>query len=309
MAAKKTRHGYMRDGLESLLHWRDKPEGNVETQQTNWSIVAANDNNPEDIASKHVERRISIRPTIDEIRNAIDTGEIIRAPDLVSENNNRTPGPIIAIGTLRFSDGTQTERAYTHGADGRLVQYDAPMPLGAMLGTTERQERLLGGDTAASNAGYRTTYGAQYSKPTKRRKKKTDEPKPLTKDEMRLASEYANNNPDMVRVFKKGFPWKPYKLRELFAGIEIGAGNGNGGSVGWEDISDAISKREVWAETIAALSDGKGAETLDIAMAAKTMREIGEAHGFKGKRAERMGKKILRAANDNLSVALKKSAA
>lgn len=292
------RHESLADQLKALLAYRNRPEGQPEPIKTNWTPVAANDNK-EDLEGLHLERRRSMRPTELEIMESVNSGEIER----------NEAGQIIRIGKLRFSDGTQKERAFRYSIDRKLIEYDAPMPVGAMLGTRDRQERILGGDTSSSNAAYTAVYGGRHPNKVKRKHRDvraTEKRAPYrTKEQMR--SEIAELPEFPITVYKKGFPWKPSSLRELFMGLEKGK-KGESGSIAWEDISTHIVDREVWRETMAALSEDDK-NTLGAFVVAKTMREIGEVNGFSGKRAERMGKKILCASNNNLAVALRKSAA
>jgi len=293
------------------MAYRGKPEGEPAPVKTNFTPVAANDNNPEDLAGLHIERRRAIRPTISEIEEAIESGTVEYGTHVEKLPGGETKSHkvVTGIGKLRFSDGSQKERAYRYSIDGKLIEYDAPMPVGAMLGTRDRQERVLGGDTIVSNVAYTDVYGGKHPNKVRRKgkdKRAAEKPAKLqSKADMR--AELALLPAHAAKPCKPGFPWRPTNLRELFIGLEKGK-KGESGSVAWEDVTTHIVEREMWAETLAALS-GADSKTLDVAMTAKTFREIGEAHGFVGKRAERMGKKILRAANDNLDVALKKSAA
>jgi hypothetical protein len=294
-----TRHASLSEQLKALLAYRNRPEGPIEPVKTNWKTVVANDNNPEDLEDLHIERSRPIRPRLGEIMESVRNGETVRNDD----------GQVVAIGGLRFSDGTQTEKAHRFSVDGKLVEYDARMPAGAMLKTSERQERILGGDSGASNSAYTLTYGGRHPSAVDRKDtedRAAEKPAPKrSKAEMRAEIAALLDVP--IKHCGKGFPWRPRKLRELFMGLEKGR-KGETGSVAWEDISTHIVEREIWVETLAALAK-EDAATLDVALGARTMREVGESHGFVGKRAERMGKKILSASNDNLSDALKKSAA
>lgn len=297
-----TRHGGLAEQLKALMEYRNRPEGPIETVKTNWkTIAAANDNNAEDLEDLHIERSRPMRPRLGEIRRAIEDGETVR----------NKAGQIVSIGELRFSDGTQTEKAYRFSADGKIMQYDARMPVGAMLGTSDKQERILGGDTEASNAAYTLVYGGRYPNKAKRKdpeKRAKEKPAPArTKSEMR---EEIAALPDFpVKHYKKGFPWKPTKLRELFMGLEKGK-KGESGSVAWEDISTHIAGREVWAEALAALSD-VDARAIAATETAKSFADVGKAAGQSPTYADKGGggKKRLLVANDNLIAAIKKSAA
>lgn len=306
-------------GLDALKDYHNRPEGPVVPVQTNWTPAAANDNhNPEDIADMRVERRWACRPTIGEIAEAVasatyrdvpladfdkakgehDTSQVPVAGDF----DRNDAGQTIRIGKLRFSDGTQTEKAYTYGPDGKLMQFDARMPVGAMLGTKDAQERMLGGDGAVvSNACYTATYRAKL--PGKAKRKAKLAPVPRTKAEMR--AELAALPAHPITRCPAGFPWKPSNLRDLFLGLEK-TPKGEAGSIAWQDISGHIVEREVWAQTIASLAK-EDAAVLDALPGARTLEALGSS-GHKRTR-ERQALRRLRAANDNLIAALKKSAA
>lgn len=299
-----TRHGSLAEQLTAIKAAMNRPEGPVETLETNWSNIAANDNNPEDLAGKHVERRWAIRPTPAEIMKQVEDGEVVR----------NKAGQIVSICKLEFSDGTATEKAYTYGADGKLIMYDAPMPVGAMLKTKDAQERMLGGDgLAPSNRIYTAIYKAKHHgkairKDRERVKLERAEAKNLTKSELQDELEAAIANTSempVVTVCPKSFPWKPGNLRELFMGVEKGK-KGESGSIAWQDISTHIVEREVWHETIAALS----ADDQDALKALETARSVADLVPPAPKRtAIRKGKARLVALNDNIDAAYKKSAA
>jgi len=99
------------------------------------------------------------------------------------------------IGKLRFSNGQVTERAYTRGPDGKLIAFDTKVPVGAMLGTSENQERVLGGNR--KGVAKRNAYFAELleaSLPNKTKTKKRQRYVKVSKEETRadLAKAYAN---------------------------------------------------------------------------------------------------------------------
>lgn len=298
------RHASLAEQLKALLAFRNRPEGPIEPEHTNWSVIPANDNSdPEEVVDYGFERQLRITPSVEEIMRNVKSGPTARNSD----------GQIVRIGKLRFSDGEQAERAYTHGPDGTLIQFDARMPAGAMLGTRDGLESQLGGkgytdaELEQSNlyfAGMLDTIEPRYIKRTARRNGKS-----YTADESRvmLAEAYANTPvlPPVAKL-KAGLPCGGKRIADSFIGMQKGK-KGESGAIAWQDISSSMAQREIWQETIAQLA-AEDIKTLDAATEAKTMRQIGEAHGFFGKRAERMGKRILAAANDNLADAMKISA-
>lgn len=300
--------------LAGLKAYINRPEGPIEPLQTNWSVVPANDNNPEDIAEMRIQRRWRMRPSIDELKAAIvafEEGDVEYGYYADGEDENRKPKmhrTIVRIGSLRFSDGTQTEKAYTSGADGKVIQFDAPVPVGAMLGTKDAQERTLGGDgLAPSNAAYTAIFKASHPHRAKRKsaEQRTEEKPapPRTKAEMR--AEIAGLPAHPVTKCAPGFPWKPNRLRELFLGVEIKPTSG-AGSQTWQDIWMAIGERQAWAETERRLS-AEDKDDVDALTSARRLPDV--VPGKKGGNAYRVAKARLEALNDNIVAAAKKSAA
>lgn len=293
-----------KDFGSALLAYRNRPEGDPEPIRTNWTTIPANDNSdPEETADYSFERNLRVTPSVEEIMRQVDNGAEMR----------NDADQIVRIGNLRFSDGTQREKAYCYGPDNKVISSEFTMPVGAMLGCREKAEAQSGGkgytqtQLERSNDFFAETLGTiapRYIKRTKRRNGKS-----LTAEQSRMELEKAIANTPIMPVithYKPGLPCGTRRIADCFIGMQKGK-KGESGAIMWQDIASAKVHREIWEETIARLSE-EDTTTLNTAMEAKTLREIGEAHGFVGKRAERMGKKILRAANDNLSDALKELA-
>lgn len=292
------------DFADQLLAWRNKPEGPIEPVKTNWTVVAANDNNPEDIEGLRIEKRREMIPSVEAIMRSARSNDVER----------NEAGQVVRIGTLRFSDGGQTERAYCHGPEGKLVRYDAIMPVGAMLGTSEKAKVEAGaGDdpaevTASNHYFVEILNAAPFRHLPGGRNKKRGKSYTSTESAEMLAAAWVNTDPSKV-TYTYGpvaLPCGGNKVADSFVGMRK-AGCADSGSIAWEDIATSMVNREMWMETIDALSK-EDVATLDYSMVARNMREVGEKHGFVGKRAERMGKKILAASNDNLGVAMKAAA-
>ncbi|RWN58741.1 hypothetical protein [Mesorhizobium sp.] len=307
-----TRHASLAAQLAALKAAIQRPTEPIEPLKTNWSTVAANDNNPEELVDKRVERRWSIRPTLSEIEREIEDGETTYGFHV--DESGKKHKITVAIGNLQFSDGTATEKAYTYGPDGKVVMDDVQLPVGAMLKTKEAQERTLGGDGILSSSGiYTKIYKARHPGEVKRRdpelvKRERAEAQPRTKTEMRqeLADAVARTvSLPTTKVYPPGFPWQASNLRELFMGVEKGR-KGESGSIAWQDISTHVVEREVWAETIASLSN-EDKVTLRGAETAASLSDFGGS-GHRRTR-ERRGKTRLLALNDNIQAAYKKSAA
>jgi hypothetical protein len=87
-------------------------------------------------------------------------------------------------------------------------------------------------------------------------------------------------------------------MRGIFAGAEIMATKGKAGVERWEDASDELSRQAEFDRWAAALGP-KMEKVMNLGLIAANFREIGEAFGEEGKNAERYGKRLLIAANNN----------
>jgi hypothetical protein len=280
------RHG---DLAQQLMAWRNKPEGPIEPVKTNWSVIPANDNNPEEVAELGVERSWRMTPSVGEIMANVFTHDV--------ERNDA--GQIVRIGKLRFSDGSQTERAYCYGPEGKIVQYDERMPTGAMLETRDKPEATLGGSghtersVVASNSYFAEMFDVDYpvhvkaGKPNKRRAL-------MTKEEQ--LDVLATHPWPEITVCPPALPSGGERVAENFVGMHKGK-KGESGAIAWEDIAMSKVHREVWDATMRYLSE-QDIETLDNAMEARTLADI--APGGTNRGARKRGVRRLVEANDNL---------
>jgi len=242
---------------------------------------------------------------------------MVRAPSrevevLVARNGKVTTerralqGQIIRIGTLRFSDGTQTEKAYTNGPDGKIIRMDARMPAGAMLGMREETEAALGGKSITqryaelSNSYFAATLGVEYPRYIPSGKKRR-EVKLTAEDRAQLL---AGPLPP-ITYCPPALPCGTKNVGDAFNGMKKGR-KGESGSIPWVDLATLQSNRSRWREVMRDLKP-RTKETLEKAAAAKSFADIGGA-GHK-RTAERRGKRMLEAANDDLSSVLQKYAA
>ncbi|MDX8495868.1 hypothetical protein RFN29_30435 [Mesorhizobium sp. VK22B] len=329
---RTSRHGYLADGLSGLKQWAARHEGPVEPVQTNWTIIPGNDNaGADETTDKRAQRRWAQRPTVSETMREISKADYRELPiadkkkakgehdvelypiggdveygSSVDDDGKRHK-VVVRIGKLRFSDGTQKERGFSRGPDGKLVQRDLTMPIGAMLGTRDQQERTLGGDgDVSNNRNYLAVYGAKGANSVRRKEREPD--KKLSREDAQAELQLAIANTPKIpatTMCEPGFPWQPAYLRELFLGLEKGK-KGETGSIAWEDAFTHTVNREVWAESIANLKD-EDRRVLDGAMTASSLADIGS--GGHRRTRERRGRRQLHAANDNLVAALKKFAA
>lgn len=331
MTKAKSRHGSIADQLKAILAYRSKPEGNFEPVSSNWEIfVSANHSSPDETKDFTVERRWSIRPTIGELSRELAKAEYTTKKDAsrktigrgflypvsgdvefgaYTDDKGQQNKIVVRIGKLRFSNGSDTERAYTYGPDGNVVMYDARLPVGAMINTSESQERVLGGANkrqAQSNAYFTEIFPSNL--PNKAKKAPRSQYAKVSKEETRAELQAAyNNTPELPPITKcpPGMPWQPSNVADMFLGVKKSV-SGASGSAMWQDISKALVDREVWEEMLASLPN-QDVAVLEASLTACNMTEVGVAVGQGKEYARRKGgKRALVAANDNLRAAIKK---
>lgn len=298
---KPTRHGSLSEQLQALMAYRNKPEGDFEPLQTNWAVVPDNNNaDPEEVEEMRFERDWRQTPSVQEMMKQVATRDI--------ERNEQ--GQIIRIGRLRFSDGKQTERGYMLGIDGVVIEADIRMPTGAMLGARDKPERTSGGEinpqeVKASNQYFEDMLGTQPHRYKPNGKRRNGQNYTAEQSVKTLADAYANTDMSKVTFTKypKGLPCASPKVADSFLGMRKTSCAGGGGQA-WEDITTALVDRDIWADTVASLSE-RDIAVLDSALDAKNMTEIHGAAKGTHKTAERRGKRFLRAANDNLAEFMK----
>lgn len=341
MKTEKPRHRDMSEP-SALLAMRSRPAGvaeGVPAEQTlqissNWRLTPANDNKqPED--GFGAERAVEYTPSEQELENSFAkvivryrpepmmlaggrheaqrAGREIHAIPVegdfgygthVDEDGNQHK-VITRIGKLRFSDGTQTERGHKLVLE-KVVEAQIDMPVGAMLGGREKSKRDKGGeeDSSGSNTHYRWMVDGRTATPPKLRPKKQEREKTTkAEDRQALADAYANTPvmPDIKR-YPDGFPASPTNLRQLFIGGRKGK-NGESGSQAWQDIYTEKENREKFQRGLDAMQDSH-VRVLTEAVSAKSLAELGETRGYKGRHAIDAGRRLLRAANDNFLKAM-----
>ncbi|RJG46517.1 hypothetical protein [Mesorhizobium sp. DCY119] len=295
-----------KDFGSALLAYRDRPEGPIEPIQTNWCVVAANDNaDPEETADFSFERNLLVTPSVQ---------EILRQATFPVERNEA--GQIVRIGRLSFSDGAQREKGYALGPDDKVIQADFRMPIGAMLGTVEKAKQQAGGkDYTNAELEQSNLYFSRVLKTIEPRyvprKKRKNGPSLTASQSRSILAEAIANTPVMPKVkkLKPGLPCGSSRVADSFVGMQKGK-KGETGAMMWQDMCTSIVNREIWDETLTALKK-EDRETLDKAMVAGSFAEIGVAAGQSRLYADKRGggRKRLMAANDNLTIELKKSAA
>lgn len=339
LKTEKPRHRDLSE-LSALLDFRNRPAGVAEdvlaepepSLPTNWRVAAANDN-PVPEEGFGPERSVEFEPSEEKIEteaaklvvryraepmmlatkedaaamarreiHAVPVGGDIEYGVHVDDKGKRHK-VITRIGKLRFSDGTQTEKGEKLVMD-QVVQADLKMPVGAMLGCREKSARDKGAETDDSNRQYRWMVKGRVATPPKLHPKKGQRV-PIAKDEATKILEKAYENTPVlpkVQFYEDGFPYGPSNMRQLFIGGRKGK-KGETGSMAWVDIAVEKENREAFNRGLDAMQD-ENVRLLTEAMSAKSLSEIGEKRGYKGRHAIDAGRRLLRAANDNFEEAM-----
>lgn len=287
------------DQLSAVLTYRNTPDHAPEPIQSNWSTVPANDNVP---AAKRegakVETLVKVTPSVEDIQRAM-RGDWVW----------NSEGKLVAIGHLRFSDGKQTEPAMVRVADGTIERQWVRVRAGAMLGSTETITDEAGGksqNVTISNAAFAERMGLPNRNfiPAGRRRKG----KSLTSAESRALIDAAIANTAVmpqVTVCQPGVASGTAQYSDQFLGMKIGS-TGKGGLIQWVDLYVSGLEHQQWMDAVRSL-DAKDRSTLDAAMVAGSLADVGVAVGQTRKYAtyNKGGKRALLAANDNLAAAIK----
>lgn len=324
--------------MSGLLAFRNRPVGVAEgggvkmkgfgALAANWSIVPANDNVPPEDGFGN-EREVQYEPSIKLIMKSVAKIETRERPEpsMLNPTNKReihaipTGGSveygsytdddgkkqkcIVRIGSLRFSDGSQKEKGQKL-VFGEAVDAEIRMPIGAMLGCNEKSARDKGAeiDETGSNSHYRwMVKGKSAKQPKKKARSKLRVV--MSKMEARaMLAKAIENTPVMPEVKRgpDGFPYGPAALRQLFIAGRKGK-NGETGSQAWEDIAVESENKRQFEIALGSMLDSDVTILAD-AVDAKSLAQLGEARGYKGRHAIDAGRSLLRAANDNFERAL-----
>lgn len=312
-----SRHGSLAEQLTAFRRYITEPDHEPEPIQTNWTIIPANDNNPEDLADMKAERLWDISPSPEEIMRQVGKGEVEYGTHL--DDEDKPHKVIIRMGRLRFSDGTQTEQGFKLSIDGQVVAAQIRMPVGAMLGMTDKERAQRGGDENPQDvkdsngyfAGEKTDFRpaglfkAQFSKPVRRAKRQERTAQTTKAQDRQMIAEAMAKTDVPVTKCPDGFPASPAKLAHLFPGM-VKVATGDSGSQSWEDTVIERESRNEWFRWV----DGLKPEDKAVLDASKSARSFEDLGGDAPKRtAIRRGKRALIAANDNLMAAIKACAA
>jgi hypothetical protein len=339
---KKQRKG---KGMEALLQWRDQPTGSA--VQSNWSLTADNDNH---LIGEDSEERSYVKEMVREIEPSVNLilreaakakykdvpsfasfsgkkarkerypvagdvefGKHYEVRDVDGDKVETEHAVVTSIGSLRFSDGTQTEKALVRGEAGKIVEQRVNLPVGAILGTRERLRKEKGSTRVwgATNKVWSKMLDGKPQASKIGKKKPVKKGKARTVDELRemLAAATANTIEkygELPPVTKcpPGFPREPKRAADMFLAGKKSQCAG-GGAMAWQDMYYGLLGAREWRRAMAELLP-TDVKVLDAAMTAKNYGDIGAVVGHTGEYGRKAGKRMLRAANDNLAEALKK---
>lgn len=296
------------DQLTAFLSYVSSPRHKPEPVTSSFRATPANDNG---IVARSeqltTEKLLKITPSVEQIVREMKGDWVWNPPERdVNGKQLASTGPLFMIGSLKFSDGKKTEKAYMRGPDGDTIQYDRRMPRGAMLGATESLVEDAGGSSVSITIGNATfcerfgVNGHEYVTGKKRRKGRS-----YTSDESRenLAKAIANT-PKMpaVTMCPPGIAAGTAQFSDQFIGMKIGS-TGKGGAPSWVDIFMAgeEQKAERMAHDAMTMEDK---EVFASVLNAKTLSDISPGGSVQG--AIKRGKRVLKAANDNYAANLQK---
>ncbi|MBB6013504.1 hypothetical protein HNR59_002893 [Aquamicrobium lusatiense] len=321
--------------LDAVRQWKNQP---ASIDPTNWSTVANDNHQSQDNAVEEDAYRGEVVREIVPDGNAISDESIIvrsmegvefRAVPMADSSKKKGEHPtflhpvsgnvefgsavdgegmahrvVTRLGKLRFSDGTQTEVATVRDSNGEIVDKQLPMRVGAMLGTRERIRGDKGSRCADGppNQVWCNWLGNPVrAQPLKSGKRRQGRSISAAESAAELAAAIENtNNMPVVKKCPTGLPWKPERISEMFlAGKK--EKTGKGGAVAWTDLAMGIDSPAAWKKIRAELLDSDK-EVLDAAMTAGSYSDIGAVVGA----SRKVGKRALKAANDNLAAAIEK---
>lgn len=289
--------------LTAFLALRNTPDHKPEPLTSNWTTEPADALvEPEVRRELHGEQRLEITPSIQQIYREMHKPAV---------RNER--GQIVAIGSLHFSDGTQTEKAFTIGPDGDVIQYDRRMPTGAMLGCDERLTVSAGAGTqpakvTISNARLAERLGVEHVQyiPGKR-KRRTGKAYSASEAQVLLDEAVANTAvmPSTIKM-PPGLASGTAQASDQFVGMKIGS-TGKGGAASWVDTFSALQEWEAFQAAFADLP-AKTKGVLKRALVAGSLTEVGVEAGQSPNYADKKsgGRRALIAANDNFSASIKR---
>jgi len=323
----KVARGSLAGALTAVLEFRNRPDSPPDPLQSSWSTDPATvipdgqfdgDEKAEPMAE---DLLLEITPSIAKIMHEVEHGDVVRFSEPDSEP--RKNAQIVAIGKLRFSDGTQHEPAMVNGATGVELKKVRMRP-GSMLGTTEKLGGAHGGGASVVTISNATLSGRvvgweldDEGKPTGKPKhhrayipavRKRRRGKSYTSEQSRdLIDQAFANTPvlPLVTTCPPGLASGTARYSDQFVGMKIGS-TGKGGAPNWTDEFMAMRDYEDWHAAVRE-ADPLHLGVIKAALSASKLSDVSPGGTERG--ARKRGIRLLVAANDNLAVNKRKFAA
>ncbi|MBV2183845.1 MAG: hypothetical protein KUL88_04785 [Rhizobium sp.] len=322
--SESPKHKHMAESMKPLLAYRNMSSP-IRFGGTNW--MQPDNDNYEDAEARpaiYPERRLRLTdkpdalkryaakagPTVEWRHAKLNgVGEVENRPTDVtlqlvvdkrdaSGSVTKSHRTIVRAGKLRIANGQTTAFCPIKGDDLHVDE-------GTILYLDDRFGELLGPDPKPidaersqsywmkllSNEGRNELAPLDYKKTGKMRRKEI-----ITEDER--CALLAGPLPP-ITYYKPGIAHGTPDIGSQFLGGWISNPKGKQPPERWQDISDEIAREAEFQRWADALPEEER-KALHLATTASTFKEIGQAFGKQEKNAERHGKKVLKAANDNL---------
>jgi hypothetical protein len=324
-STEKPKNGHLASDLGMLLTWARmrKP---LDLDGTNW-MQADNDNyaEGEERPASNLQRRIRPGSTDAELRSFIEkAGPLgvrkharlggggaweVEPTDVTMQV---VPDKTDKDGTLRKSHRTVVRAGKLRIANGQTKIGADRIEEGTVLHQPDKFGEMLGPEPDPAEKVRSATYWASLFKVDRPSVVETDDdgseklrfiPRGKMRRKVRFTAEdhaalLAGPRPPVTKC-PDGLPLGSEDIGASFVGGWISNPKGRQPLERWEDIFDEMSRQEEFDRWAAALPAGER-KALNIATTAANLQEVGEAFGKVGKNAERFGKRILKAANDNM---------
>ncbi|WP_439628229.1 hypothetical protein [Shinella sp.] len=330
-STEKPKNRHLAESLAMLLTWV-RIRHPLSLDCSNW-MQADNDNyaEGEERPASNLQRRIRPGSTDAELRSFIKkAGPTVEArharvggggaiecrptditlqtvPDKTDKDGKVTKShaTIVRAGKLRIANGQTKEH---DPARNRAVDVAA----GTILFQPDKFGELMGPEPDPTEKVRSATYWTSLFRVDRSSLVKTDEdgseklrfiPRGKMRRKVRFTAEdhavlLAGPLPPVTK-YPDGLPLGSEDIGAAFVGHWISNPKGKQPLERWEDISDEMARQEEFERWAAALPANER-KALNIAATAANLQQVGEAFGKKAKTAERYGKRILQAANENL---------
>lgn len=330
-STEKPKNGHLASDLGMLLTWARmrKP---LDLDGTNW-MRHDNDNyaEGEDRPASNLQRRMRPGSSDAELKSYIEkAGPLgvrkharlggggaweVEPTDVtmqtVPDDAGKLHRTVVRAGKLRIANGNtkiQTKSIEAGKTKIKMVRAEA----GTILWQDDKFGEMLGPEPNPAEKVRSATYWSSLYKVDRSSLVETGEdgseklrfiPRGKMRRKVRFTAEdhavlLAGPRPP-VKKYPDGLPLGSEDIGASFVGGWISNPKGKQPLERWEDISDEMARQGEFERWAAALPANER-KALNLATKAANLQEIGEAFGKKEKTAERFGKRIIKAANDNL---------